>query len=46
LAGLTEEAVQVLAAEYNQEQENERSKVVCKKEAQTGSRLKKRFAAL
>ena len=39
LAGLTEEeAVQVLAEEHNEEQENEQSKVVCKKEAQAGSR--------
>lgn len=36
-----EKQVQELAEDYNASQKDERSKVVCKKEAQTGTRFKK-----
>ena len=36
-----EEQVEQLAEDYNDSQKDERSKVVCKKEAQTGTRFKK-----
>ena len=42
VAETTDEDLDKAAAAYNQKQEKDRNKVVCKKEAQIGTRIKKK----